>query len=112
MKLRLGYIVQVKSDLIEKLRAEGNDLHDYFSENYILTTEEHEYDNAFDGWKRKISDCAKNTFINESVLSLDFSNKEMNSIFGEYDSNIKLFDKWWELKEAVCEIIPTTWLSA
>ena len=71
MKIRLGYIVKAKPKLIERLRSQGNDLHEYFSENYILATEEHDYEEAFEGYKKTIIECAKNTFINQTVLELD-----------------------------------------
>ena len=110
VKARLGYIVTAKPDLIESLKSNGNQLHEYFSTNYILATEECDYEDAFEGWEKSIKDCAKNTFIIETVLGLDFDKTEMESIFGKYNSNIELFDKWWSLQNADCDIIPITWL--
>ena len=111
MKVKLGYIVKCKSELIELLKSTNNDLHEYFSDNYILVTEEHEYEAVFEGWKMSIRKSAKNTFITETVMNLDFSSPELESIFGSFNSNIELFDKWWILEDADCETIPTTWLS-
>ena len=110
--MRLGFIVKAKNELIESLKSQGNDLHEYFSENYILATEEDDFESAFEGYNKSIVQSAKNIFINETVLNcLEMSTNEMLLVFGEYSSNIELFDKWWILETADCDIIPTTWLS-
>ena len=111
MKMRLGYIVAAKKELVEKLRRDSTDLHEYFSENRILATEEHDYEESFEGWKRAIEDCAKSTFIKETVYALDFKEDELKETFGKFKSDLELFDRWWALKESDCEIIPTTWLN-
>ena len=110
MKSKLGFIVIPNPSLFDALKNSDYELTEYFSENHILTTEECDYESAFEGWKHSIRENAKITFIRTTVLSLDFDENEMKSIFGEFDSNVELFDKWWVLEDADCETIPTTWL--
>lgn len=109
MNCRLGFIVEAKSELTDHLKSLDSDLLEYFNENHILTTDELEYEEFFEGWKNRIQDSAKVEFIRTTVYGLDFSKPELENLFGNYSNEIELFNRWWSLKEANCEIIPTNW---
>ncbi len=109
LSCRLGYIVTAKPELFEHLKIVDSDLDEYFREGYIVVTEELDYEEYFESWKKLIIQKCKTCFIRESVYSLDYSKEELVEIFGDFSSDIDLFDKWWTLTSADCSEIPTDW---
>jgi hypothetical protein len=68
-----------------------------------------DYEEYFEGWKNKIINKSKEHFIKEIIYTLDFPKKDLAILFGEFNSELELFDNWWLLESADCEEIPTDW---
>ena len=109
-KNRLGYLVKVRGELFTKLRELDSDLVEYFAENYVMMTDELEYEKYLEGWSKLIISNCKSQFIKEVVYELDYSKDELLTLFGDFESENELFDKWWTLEYADCMQIPTDWM--
>ena len=108
---RLGYIVKAKDSLFEQLSSVNSGLGEYFRQNYVLVTENLDYEVYFEGWKKTIKQKCKIHFVKETIYLLDYPKKELIMLFGEFNSEEDLFDKWWSLELADCDEIPTDWKS-
>ena len=109
-KSRLGYLVVARKELLARLAGLDSNLVELFSEHYVLSTDELEYEKFFEGWKSVIIDKCKSHFIKEVIFDLDYSKDEMLSLFGSFESELELFDKWWTLENTDCFQIPTDWM--
>lgn len=52
MKMRFGYLAKPKDELITHLKEKESDLDEYFFQNYVVITDEPEYEEYFEGWKK------------------------------------------------------------
>lgn len=109
MKMRLGYLAKPKDELIAHLKEMESDLDEYFIQNYVVITDELEYEEYFEGWKNRVIEQAKDHFIKDTVLELDYTQEELISIFGAFENNVQLFDLWWQFEETDISQMATCW---
>lgn len=109
-KCRLGYLAIAKKELYQQLESVGSDLSDYFSSHNVMITEKLDYEEYFEGgWKSKIIDNCKTQFIKETVFDLEFTKEELVKLFGQFSSEVELFDRWWVFEKVDVSEIPTNW---
>jgi len=106
---QLGYLVKPKQKLFSNLLEKGSDIGEYFTLNYVVTTDILDYEEYFEGWKLKIVELAKEHFIKDTVFELEYSQEEFFKLFGTFEKLINLFDRWWVLEEVDISQIKTTW---
>jgi len=109
VKCRLGYLAKPKDEFITHLREIGSDLDEYFLQNHVVITDNLEYEEYFEGWKRSILEKAKAHFIVDTIFDLDYSKEEMVELFGPFENEIQLFDNCWYFEDADIAQIPTDW---
>jgi hypothetical protein len=108
---RLAFLVTPKESLRLQLKGKKYDLIDYF-EDYVLVTENLDYEEYFEGPKERIYKAAKEIYMSEVVRNLDLSDSDMFDIFGVFQTELELFDNWWGIKILDCTGIPTEALNA
>ena len=109
IECRLGYLMKPKPGLIEQLRSVGSDLHEVYKGNIVIVTEKLDYEEYFEGSKRLIIEKCKVCFVREFVFNWDYSKDELYTLFGKFETELELFDRWWVAESAECEEIPTDW---
>lgn len=109
LECRLAFLVSARETLPATILASGYDLVEYFSEYYVLVTDNLDYEDYFEGPKRKIENLAKEIYIQDYVYSLDYEREDLYALFGEFSSEKELFDRWWNIKLIECSDIPTRW---
>ena len=109
IKIRLAFLLMPIPSLRDRLVGAQSDLRGYFQPGQVVVTDELDYETYFEGWKSRVETSAKKFYVLDFVRTLEYTEDEMLSIFGGFESDLELFDKWWVLNELSCSEMPTDW---
>ena len=108
---RRVYVMRPNESLLEKISLlDDVELLKDINRPQVVMTEELPFEEYLEGWRLKILNICKVTFLKEILLEYPIMNEQTAvELLGSVEPTSELFDQWWEAEEAEYTEIKTNW---